>query len=111
MMRSRYGIVLSAAGVTLAWASASAAKTAYDTEAGATHSFLKLVTERLEFTLAQVPALGSHLLGLPGQIGGRVALLLVGIVAAGLLAEYLVRLLFSRARLRGFDRLVGQSPL
>jgi small-conductance mechanosensitive channel len=32
-------------------------------------------------------------------------------VVAGLAAEYAVRLLLSRARLRGFDRLVGHSPL
>ena len=29
----------------------------------------------------------------------------------GLAAEYAIRLLLTRARLRGFDRLVGQSPL
>jgi small-conductance mechanosensitive channel len=104
-------MALPAGGLAVAWAAAAAAGTAYNTESGATHSFLKLLTERLEFTLERVPALGGHLMGLPGQIGGRTALLLVGIVVAGLLAEYLVRLLLNRARLRGFDRLVGQSPL
>lgn len=104
-------MTLPAAGTVLAWASAAVAQTSYNAETGGTHSFLKLLTERLEFTLERIPALGSHLLGLPGQIGGRSALLLVGIVVAGLGAEYLVRLMLSRARLHGFDRLVGQSPL
>ena len=48
---------------------------------------------------------------LPDIVGGRTALLLLGIVVAGLAAEYIARLLLSRARLRGFDRLVGHSPL
>ncbi|MGD9886147.1 MAG: hypothetical protein AB7U95_39250, partial [Reyranella sp.] len=104
-------MALSAGALAVAWISAAVAGTAYNTESGATHSFLKLLTERLEFTLERIPALGSHLIGLPDQIGGRTALLLVGIVVAGLLAENLVRLLLSRARVRGFDRLVGQSPL
>ena len=42
---------------------------------------------------------------------GRTALLLLGIVVAGLAAEDAVRLAVNRARLRGFDRLVGHSPL
>ena len=74
-------------------------------------SFLKLLTERLEFTLKQIPALGRHLASLPDIVDGRTVLLLLGIVVAGLAAEYAVRLLLSRARLRGFDRLVGHSPL
>ena len=48
---------------------------------------------------------------LPDIVDGRTALLLLGIVVAGLAAEYAVRLLLSRARPRGFDRLVGHSPL
>ncbi|MFO1161007.1 MAG: mechanosensitive ion channel family protein [Reyranellaceae bacterium] len=97
--------------LAVGWASVAAAETVYNTEGGATGSLLKLLTDRLEFTLKQIPALGTHLLGMPGQIGRHTALLLLGIVVAGLMAEYLVRLLLSRARMRGFDRLVGQSPL
>ena len=111
MMRSRYRFGALAGGWAAFWATVAVADSAYNTEAGTTGSFLKLLTERLEFTLREIPALGAHLTGLPGQISDRVALLLLGIVAAGLLAEFLVRLLLSRARLRGFDRLVGQSPL
>jgi small-conductance mechanosensitive channel len=77
----------------------------------ATGSFLKVLTERLEFTVNQIPALARHLASLPDIVDGRTALLLLGIVVAGLAAEYVVRLLLSSARLRGFDRLVGHSPL
>ena len=93
-----------------AWACAAAAETAYSAES-TSGSFLKLLTERLEFTVRKIPALGQHLASLPDIVGGRTALLLLGIVVAGLAAEYAVRLLLNRARLRGFDRLVGHSPL
>jgi small-conductance mechanosensitive channel len=110
MTRSRFARAAALGGFAAAWAGSAAAETAYGTE-GATSSFLKLLTERLEFTLQQIPALGRHLAGLPEIVDGRTVLLLLGIVVAGLAAEYAVRLLLSRARLRGFDRLVGHSPL
>jgi small-conductance mechanosensitive channel len=95
----------------MVWAcAATAADTAYST-GGGTDSFLKLLTERLDFTLRQIPALGWHLASLPDLIGGRTLLLLLGIVVAGLAAEFIARLLLNRARLKGFDRFVGQSPL
>ncbi len=108
MRRSSYGIAAALGG--FAAAGQAAAQTAYSTE-GATNSFLKLLTERLEFTVSQIPALGRHLASLPDIVGGRTALLLLGIVVAGLAAEYIVRALLSRVRTRTFDRLVGQSPL
>src|SRR5260370_25729901 len=112
MTRSRFATAAAAAlgGFATAWAGSAAAKTAFSAE-GATGSFLTLLTERLEFTLKQFPALGQHLANLPDIVGGRTALLLLAIVVAGLVAEYIARLLLSRARLRGFDRLVGHSPL
>ncbi len=110
MTRSRYGIPAALGGLAAAWACSAAAETAYGTE-GATDSFLSLLTERLEFTLKQIPALGEHLARLPEIVGGHTALLLLGIVVAGLAAEAVMRLLLSRARLKGFDRLAGQSPL
>ena len=110
MTRSRYGIAAALGSFATAWACSAAAETAYSTE-GATGSFLKLLTERLEFTIKHIPLLGRHLAGLPDVVSGRTALLLLGIVVAGLAAEYAVRLLLSRWRLRGFDRLVGHSPL
>ena len=92
------------------WAGSAAAQSAFQTDS-ATGSFLKVLTERLEFTINQIPALGGHLMRLPDIVGGRTVLLLLGIVVAGLAAEYAVRLLLNRARLSAFDRLVGQSPL
>ncbi|HSS86342.1 MAG TPA: hypothetical protein VLL30_21515, partial [Reyranella sp.] len=110
MTRSRFATAAALGGFAAAWAGSAAARTAFSAES-ATGSFLTLLTDRLEFTLKQIPALGQHLANLPDIVGGRTTLLLLGIVAAGLAAEYIVRLLLSRARLRGFDRLVGHSPL
>src|SRR5580704_18075254 len=97
MTRSRFGTAAALGGFATAWAGSAAARTAFSAD-GATSSFLTLLTERLEFTLNQLPALGQHLANLPDIVGGRTA-------------EYVARLLLSRARLRGFDRLVGHSPL
>ena len=110
MTRSRFARAAALGGFAAAWAGSAAAETAFSSE-GATGSFLTLLTERLEFTLKQIPALGRHLASLPDIVDGRTALLLLGIVVAGLAAEYVARRLLSRARLQGFDRLVGHSPL
>ena len=110
MTRSRFARAAALGGFAAAWAGSAVAKTAFSSE-GATGSFLTLLSERLDFTLKQIPALGRHLASLPDIVDGRTVLLLLGIVVAGLAAEYAVRLLLSRARLRGFDRLVGHSPL
>ena len=110
MTRSRYGIAAALGGFATVWACSAAAETAYGAE-GASGSFLKLLTERLEFTIKHIPLLGQHLANLPNIVSGRTALLLLGIVVAGLAAEYIVRLLLGRARRRSFDRLVGHSPL
>jgi moderate conductance mechanosensitive channel len=110
MTRSRHGIAATLGVLAASWAGAAAAETAYSAEGG-TDSFLKLLIERLEFTVQQIPALGRHLANLADIIDGRTALLLLGIVVAALAAEYAVRLLLNRARLKGFDRLVGHSPL
>jgi moderate conductance mechanosensitive channel len=92
------------------WSCAASAQTAYDSQGGA-GSLLKVLTERLEFTVNQIPALARHLATLPDLIDGRALLQLVGIVVAGLAAEYAARLLLTRARVRGIDRLVGSSPM
>lgn len=110
MKRSRFGIAAMIGGFVGEWACSAAAQSAFQTDS-ATGSFLKVLTERLDFTVNQIPALGAHLMRLPDIVGGRTALLLLGIVVAGLVAEYAVRLLLNRARLSAFDRLVGQSPL
>ena len=116
MIRSRYGKRAALGGfAAAAWSLSGAvgpavAENAFSSE-GATVSFLKILSERLEFTVWQIPALGTYVANLPSVVTGRTALLLLGIVAAGLAAEYIVRLLLSRARLRSFDRLVAHSPL
>ena len=110
MTRSRFATAAALGGFATAWAGSAAARTAFSAE-GATGSFLTLLTDRLEFTLKQIPALGQHLAALPDIVDGRTALLLLAVVAAGLAAEYIVRLLLNWARLKGFDRLVGHSPL
>jgi small-conductance mechanosensitive channel len=53
----------------------------------------------------------AHLAQLPEIVGGRTALLLVGMLVAGLAAEYLVRWLLKGVRLRGFGRLAAGSAL
>ena len=110
MKRSSCGGALAIGAVAAGWAFPGAAQTVTGGHS-ATAGFLLLMTERFEFTVAQLPALGRHLLTLPEQIGGRAALLLVGIVVAGLLAEYLARLILSRARVSAFDRLASKTPL
>src|SRR5262245_54641902 len=116
MTRSRYGnraalgAIAAVAAMSLSLAVPALAETAFAGE-GATGSFLKTLSERLAFTISQIPALGAHLASLTDIVGQRTALLLLGIVAAGLAAEYIARLLLSRARIRVFDRLVHHSPL
>ena len=110
MKRSGFGGAAVIGGCTAAWAWPATAETAY-AGGGAGGSFLAVLTERLEFTLQQFPALGRYLAQLPDTVGGGATLLLLGIVIAGLLAEALTRLALSRALIRGLDRLVGQSPL
>src|SRR4030081_1395017 len=108
MTRSRFATAAALGGFAAAWAGSAAARTAFSAES-ATGSFLTLRTDRLEFTLKQSPALGQHLANLRGIVGGRPALLLLGIVVAGLAADYFARLLLHRAMLSGFVRLFGFS--
>src|SRR5262249_26054768 len=87
MSRSRYGKTaalggFAAAACSVLLAGSAIADTAYSSE-GATGSFLKILSERLDFTISQVPALGTHLASLGDIVGGRTALLLLGILVAG----------------------------
>ena len=86
MTRSRCATAATLGGFATAWAGSAAARTAFSGDS-ATGSFVTLLTDRLEFTLKQIPALGRHLANLPEIVGGRTALLLLGIVVAGLAAE------------------------
>jgi small-conductance mechanosensitive channel len=110
MRRSRIGAASALGGSVAGCAWPAAAAEPY-THEGASTSLIKLLTERLEFVAEHIPDLGRHLAALPDIVSGRTALLLVGIVVAGLAAEYAVRAILSRARTRGIDRLVGQTPL
>ena len=110
MKRSSSGSASAVSGLVGVWAFPAAAQAVTAGE-GAAASFLMLMTERFEFTFAQLPALGAHLLALPQVVGGRTALLLVGIVVAGLVAEGIARLILSRARVSAFDRLASKTPL
>ena len=110
MKRSSSGSASAISGLVGVWAFPAAAQAVTAGE-GAAASFLMLMTERFEFTFAQLPALGAHLLALPQVVGGRTALLLVGIVVAGLVAEGIARLILSRARVSAFDRLASKTPL
>src|SRR5918996_3757863 len=107
MKRSRFGIAAMVGGFVGEWACSAAAQSAY----AADSAFLKVLTERVDFTVHQIPALGRHLWQLPNIVDGRTFLLLLGIVVAGLAAEAIVRLALNRVRVRTIDRLVGRTPL
>jgi len=96
------------AGQGEAWAQASKARHANDSVMG---PFLKTIFDRLDQTLASMPALGGYLAGLVQQFDQRLTGLLIGIVIAGLLAEWLVHLVLERTRLGIFERHAGESPL
>ena len=110
MKRSSWGGASAIGVVAGGWAFPAMAQTVTGSHS-ASAGFLLLMTERFEFTVAQLPALGAHLLALPQTIGGRTVLLLVGIVVAGLIAEFIARLILSRARVSAFDRLASKTPL
>jgi small-conductance mechanosensitive channel len=110
MKRSSCGRASTIGGLTGVWAFPASAQAVTGGESAAA-SFLTLMTERFEFTVAQLPALGAHLASLPQTIDGRTALLLVGIVVAGLVAEAIARLILNRARVSAFDRLAAKTPL
>ncbi|WP_422029098.1 mechanosensitive ion channel family protein [Reyranella sp.] len=110
MKRSSCGGALAIGALAAAWSFPGAAQTVTGGHTAAA-GFLLLLTERFEFTVAQLPALGAHLLSLPQAIGTSTALLLAGIVVAGLAAEALARQILSRARVRAFDELASKTPL
>lgn len=109
-MRSRHGMAIAIGGTAVAWAVPAAAQAVTGGQ-GAAANFLTLLTERFEFTFAQLPALGAHLLVLLHDLDGHAAIWLVGIVVAGLLAEFVARLALSRARTNAFGRLAANTPL
>lgn len=63
-------------------------------------AFLRLLTDRLDITFSQLPAVWSFLAGLVHRFDLREAFLLIAIFAAGLAAEWLARQLLVRVRHR-----------
>lgn len=109
-MRSIRGVGLAIGGLFAVWDLTVAAQVAEaKTNTGGT--LLDVVSGRLELTISHFSALAAHVARLPEMIGGRTALLLVGMLAAGLAAEYLVRWLLKGVRVRGFGRLTADSAL
>lgn len=109
-MRSIRGVGPAIGGLFAIWDLTAAAEVAEaKTNGGGT--LLDVVSGRLELTISHFPALAAHLARLPEMIGGRTVLLLVGMLVAGLAAEYLVRWLLKGVRVRGFGRLTADSAL
>lgn len=72
---------------------------------------LRSLTEQFVLVVASFPALGDYLARLPQQFGLATTAILVGIVAAGLVAEWLARFLLQRVRSGIFARHAGGSPM
>ncbi|MGQ0584497.1 MAG: mechanosensitive ion channel family protein [Reyranella sp.] len=110
-MRSIRGVGLAIGGLFAVWDLTAAAEVAEAKTNGAGGTLLEVVSSRLELTISHFPALAAHLARLPEMIGGRTVLLLIGMLVAGLAAEYLVRWLLKGIRVRGFGRLTADSAL
>ena len=108
-MRLKRGAAVASAFAALS-AMPAAAQTAYAVEGGAA-PFLKLLMERLDATVSHIPALLAHLARISTLFDGRATALLLGIIVAGLAAEYLARQLLLRARAGVFARHSDESPL
>jgi small-conductance mechanosensitive channel len=107
-MRPSKGLATIAGGLIAIWALPAMAQVA-EAKTNGTSSFLDVITAKLEVAISHFPALIAHVLRLPEIIqGARVAVLLAAIVIAGLLAEYIVRLLLRGARVRALS---GASPV
>lgn len=110
-MRSIRGVGLTIGGLFVVLDLTAAAEVAEAKTSGASATLLEVLSGRLELIISHFPALAAHLARLPEMIGGRTALLLVGMLIAGLAAEYLVRWLLKGVRVRGFGRLTADSAL
>lgn len=110
-MRSIRGVGLAVGGLFVVWDLTAAAEVAEAKTNGASATLLEVLSGRLELIISHFPALAAHLARLPEMIGGRTVLLLVGMLVAGLAAEYLVRWLLKGVRVRGFGRLTADSAL
>ncbi len=88
---------LSACAALLASTGAAWAQTA---NGDGLSAFLRLLTGQIDTTVAELPALGRYLAGLPALFGLRSVLLLFAVAFVGLAAEWLARQLLVRVRHR-----------
>ena len=104
-MMKKYGFW--AAGVLLtsggsAWAQAPAGE--------GVSSFLRMLTERIDVTVVELPAVWDFLVSLGHRFDMRTIMLLAGIFAAGLVAEWGARQLLVRVRHR-LHNIGNKSPM
>jgi small-conductance mechanosensitive channel len=111
MRKSTFLLAFSAAVLSTGSAARAQAVAGFGASEGMFGTMLRSLTDRLEQIFSNLPALGDYLARLPQQFGWREAAILVGIVVAGLVAEWLARVLLQRARLGIFERHAGESPL
>ena len=100
---------MTAAGLAAVWACPALAQMAPGNEPAGTGSVVHLLAAKLELAISRLPDLMAHLARLPEIVGGRTALILIGIVVAGLAAEYIVRRLLRLAWLSPFIRMAGEE--
>ncbi|HYD06500.1 MAG TPA: mechanosensitive ion channel domain-containing protein [Reyranella sp.] len=110
MMRNRMLLLAFPAAGLASEASAQAARS-FGMQESMMAGILRGLIGRLDQIIASLPALGAYLAGLPQQFGWRQAGLLIGIVVAGLAAEWLARTLLQKVRVGLFERHAGESPL
>jgi moderate conductance mechanosensitive channel len=98
--------------VTIGLASTAVAQASHAFGSGdALGAFLSQLSDRLDHTIQDTPNLGRYLLDLPQQFDLATTLLLLGIVVAGVAAEFLARRVLRRVRHRNFVRYSTQSPI
>jgi small-conductance mechanosensitive channel len=110
MMLNRM-LLLAFPAVALTGADAWAQASAFGSSAGVLAPMLRELSDRIDLVFTNLPAFGRYLMGLPAMIGWRGLALMLGIVVAGLAAEWLARTLLRRMRTGIFARHAGESPL
>jgi small-conductance mechanosensitive channel len=72
---------------------------------------LRVLTDRIDQIFSSLPTIGAYFATLPQLFTWRDAVLLIGIVVAGLAAEWLTRIAVQRMRARAFARHAQVSPM
>jgi moderate conductance mechanosensitive channel len=109
-MISKYAVAAAAALAAVPALARAESGKAFDNSSEVS-SFLATLTEKLDHTIQHIPKLGRFLLDLPQLFDLRTTALLIGIVVAGLAAEYLVRWRLQKQRERIFSKHINVSPL